>query len=496
MKKKLLLLPVIALGVCLAACNGYDDSKLWEEVNSLDSRVTSLETRCNQMNQNILALQGLITALQQKDAVTSVSALTDNSGYLITFSSGKEIRIYHGTNGKDGSNGSNGTNGKDGKDGHTPQISVKQDTDGVWYWTVDGEWLYVDGQKVRASAKDGQNGSNGINGQNGTDGVTPKFKIEEGSWFVSYDGEKTWSKLGVATGANGLNGEDGDAFFNGVTIKSDYVVFTLNDGLNTEIKLPFVTETQYSVHVDSPGTLSKLLPSDQRRRITSLKISGTLDETDMKFINCQLSSLENLDLSKASHPAVLNPFEAEVINRSLRNVSLGSLPKSDVDGSFNISYCIALETVTINTNNTVIRGRSKSNWFPTEITPSLSTVYIAEGISDILLNPGDIIYAKLDAIHLPSTLKRMNNKSFRMGGDGSVNKVISHAIVPPDAYSPPSYYGNIKTTEWTIRENIFAGSGVDTLYVPSNSVEAYIQHPAWGTYFKTILPIEEFKEEL
>ena len=43
----------------------------------------------------------------------------------------------------------------------------------------------------------------------GKDGITPKFKIENGFWFVSYNEGETWEELGKATGDQGLQGEQG-----------------------------------------------------------------------------------------------------------------------------------------------------------------------------------------------------------------------------------------------------------------------------------------------
>ena len=154
-----------------------------------------------------------------------------------------------GENGKDGANGNdgqNGTNGVDGKDGHTPQIGVKQDADGIYYWIVDGEWLLDDnGNKIKAVGKDGQdgqdgaNGNDGQNGTNGTDGITPELKIENGYWYVSYDDGATWKQLGKATGedgqdgingTDGKDGQDGDSFFQSVTEDENNVYITLTDG--------------------------------------------------------------------------------------------------------------------------------------------------------------------------------------------------------------------------------------------------------------------------
>lgn len=221
-----------------------------------------LKTMCNQMNTNISALQTLVSALQNNDYVTSVAPLMDNGvevGYTISFSKSNPITIYHGKNGadgrdgidgsdgRDGANGKDGINGEDGQDGHTPIIGVKQDSDGFWCWTVDGEWLLDNsGQRIKASGKDGTNGQDGAPGKDGKDGITPLLKIEDGYWFLSYDGGVTWSQLGKAVGENGHDGKDGkdgaigltgDSMFTGIdSSNGDFVIFTLIDG--TEIKVP------------------------------------------------------------------------------------------------------------------------------------------------------------------------------------------------------------------------------------------------------------------
>lgn len=169
------------------------------------------------MNTNISSLQTIVTALQNNVYVTGTTPLMKDGkeiGYTITFSKGNPITIYHG---KDG---------QDGEDGITPTISVKKDTDGVYYWTLNGEFIMVDGGKIQAEGKDGTNGTNG---------TTPQFKIENDYWFVSYDNGANWTQLGKATGEDGIGG---DSMFSGVDYKTstDYVIFTLADG--TQIKLP------------------------------------------------------------------------------------------------------------------------------------------------------------------------------------------------------------------------------------------------------------------
>ena len=211
--KKLLAFAALFAVVALTSCK-YDDDDLWNSVHGLENRVAKLEELCKQMNTNISSLQTIVTALQNNVYVTGTTPLMKDGkeiGYTITFSKGNPITIYHG---KDG---------QDGEDGTTPTIGVKKDTDGVYYWTLNGEFIVVDGGKIQAEGKDG------------TNGTTPQFKIENDYWFVSYNNGANWTQLGKATGEDGIGG---DSMFSGVDYKTstDYVIFTLADG--TQIKLP------------------------------------------------------------------------------------------------------------------------------------------------------------------------------------------------------------------------------------------------------------------
>ena len=235
--KRLFTLFAIALAFVASSCNKFDDSEIWDKLNEHDKRITALEELCKQMNTNIVALQTVVNALQKNDYITNVSPVRKDGevvGYTITFAHSDTITIYHGTNGKDGANGKDG---KDGKDGYTPQIGVMKDTDGIYYWTVDGEWL-LDGKGNKVQAN-GVNGTDGKDGNDGADGITPRLKIENDYWYVSYDNGATWTELGKATGedgSNGADGEDGDSIFKSVTQDDEYVYFNLADG--TMITLP------------------------------------------------------------------------------------------------------------------------------------------------------------------------------------------------------------------------------------------------------------------
>lgn len=216
MKKLLSLITLIGV-ITFSSCK-YDDDDLWNSVHGLENRVAKLEELCKQMNTNISSLQKIVEALEKNDYVTNVTPVMQNGkeiGYTIVFSKSNPITIYHGKDGQAGS---------DGDDGTTPSIGVKQDTDGIYYWTLNGEWLTDDlGDKIKAEGVDGD------------DGTTPKFKIENDYWHISYNNGETWEQLGKATGEDGAGG---DSMFTEIDYKTstDYVIFTLADG--TQIKLP------------------------------------------------------------------------------------------------------------------------------------------------------------------------------------------------------------------------------------------------------------------
>ena len=221
MRKGILL--IFTMLATLIGCGQYDDSELKSDINDLKSRMAALEKQCKNMNENLTSLQTIVDAIRKQDGVVSVTDLPDGQGYSVKFVSGKVIYLY---------------NGKNGTDGVTPKISVRKDSDGIYYWTVDGDWLIVDGKKVRAVGLDGKDGQSGNDGK---DAVTPQLKIVDGFWYISYDNGKYWTKLGKATGENGKDGQDGndgDVFFKSVTVEDGYAVFVMNDSEQTTLRIP------------------------------------------------------------------------------------------------------------------------------------------------------------------------------------------------------------------------------------------------------------------
>ena len=233
------LLSLLMCGLLLFGCGDkYDDSALRNDLNDLENRVAKLEELCKQMNTNISSLQKIVEALQDNLSISKVEQISD--GYIIHFSDGSTATIKNGKNSED-----------------APIIGVKKDTDGIYYWTLDGEWLTDEkGYKVKAQGTDGKDGVDGEDGTNGKDGITPQLKIENGRWMLSMDNGKTWTDIGQATGADGTDGEDGvdgkdgtNGIFKSVTEDNDNVYFTLED--DSVITIPKSDNSKFAIAFDT-----------------------------------------------------------------------------------------------------------------------------------------------------------------------------------------------------------------------------------------------------
>lgn len=221
---KLFAFGIITAGI-LSSCCKFDDSAIWDKLNEYENRIAYLEEVCKKMNSDLVNIQTLVTALESNDYIVNISPLATGDGYILVFKSGKSLVIYHG---------------KDGKDATIPTISIQKDVDGIYYWTIDNEWLLVNGEKVRASVADGKNGQ---------DGITPRFKIEDGDWYVSYDNEASWLKLGKAT-------NESPTLIVNISFDNDYVYIELIDGTILIMKRVPVTLDNENGESSLEGALS------------------------------------------------------------------------------------------------------------------------------------------------------------------------------------------------------------------------------------------------
>lgn len=219
MKTRFIFASTVAALLFTAVSCSYDDTEIKGKVDELDGRVTKLEEAVNSINTNVGSLMTIVNALEKEVKIDKVVDLEDGSGHIIMFTDGSSITV---------------TNGRDGNDGETPVISVGKDTDGLYYWKVNGDWLLDDGKKIPATSKT----------------EIPQIRVNEttGNFELSFDGE-SWQDIGSAGGAG---------IFKDVIDGEDEVIFILS-GDREPIVIPKAQKFALSVEstsipVDVPGS--------------------------------------------------------------------------------------------------------------------------------------------------------------------------------------------------------------------------------------------------
>lgn len=290
--KKIVFLVTIIATVLVSSCDKFDDTEIWEKLENHENRISALEELCKQLNTNINSLKTIVEALEKNDYITNVSPINKDGniiGYTISFAHSDTITIYNGSYGEDVS---------------TPQIGVKKGSDNIYYWTVNGEWLLdADGNKIKAV------------GQDGTNGVTPRLKIENNYWYVTYDNGATWIELGKATS------EPGDNLFKDIVVGDDYVTFYLNDDNETVFTIPLTNnDNQNYVNVN----IKYNYLWDQRADYKDLKIIINGKEyTAIGFYQIPSNTVINLSWSYAYSLFVNTSFQ-QAWGTASEDVSVGN----------------------------------------------------------------------------------------------------------------------------------------------------------------------------
>ena len=193
----------------VAACSEYDDSALWDEINSLKERVDKLEKDAADLNSDVNALRTTLQAIRDEDVVTGIRSIVvdGKAGWEITFRKSGTVNIFVD------------------RDSFAPRVGVTL-VDGVLCWTVDGEVLKdASGKPVSAV------------GPKGETGATPQFKVEDDYWYVKYSESEGWVKLGKAVDSTLAS------MFRSVALKDGNLVITLGDGRVLTIPVLSVAET-------------------------------------------------------------------------------------------------------------------------------------------------------------------------------------------------------------------------------------------------------------
>lgn len=206
--KKIIYMAGVALAVLASSCSGYDDDPVRKRIEELNAEVERLEKAATELNDDILAVRAFFLAAENGDVIKSCEALEGGSGYRIVFAEAGEIVVYNGKDTVD-------EGWKDGEAGKTPVVGIeKEESSGKFHWTVNGEALTdEEGNFVYLT----------IAADAGEDGAVPQFRVRDGKWEVSYNGN-LWQEL---IESSAVVPEGGMYWFTDVRENNEYYVFTL-----------------------------------------------------------------------------------------------------------------------------------------------------------------------------------------------------------------------------------------------------------------------------
>lgn len=254
------------------------------DIENLEGRITALEEWQKSVNTDIRSLQSLVAALEDKDYVTAVTPLEDGTGYVISFLKSGNVTIKHGERGEQG---------EKGEDGTTPVISMKLDTDGKYYWTVNGEWLLDNGNKIPVTGEKGDKGDTGSNG------LTP-YIGDNGNWWIGT------TDIGVKAQGDAIFAKDGIDY----TSDPDNVIFTLADG--TKVTLP--RTSALTVGFDSYETFMLTLTTN----VIDIILPETLKEEDYTALVAEVKNEAGVGMDIQTR-AASSPWQVEVTKPTFIN---------------------------------------------------------------------------------------------------------------------------------------------------------------------------------
>lgn len=237
----------ILFALMVMAVSGCKTDDLKDDVNDLKDRVTLLEEQVKILNDNIEAMAYILAPGNL--TISKVKESTDKSQFTITLSNGDELTLTIGEPGEV----------------VTPSIEVSEDG----YWIInDVKTLY------KAIGDNGDNG-NGI----------PQFKVIEGKWNVSFDGN-SWNEVdggdidGVVTETLGEQlfksaeiVEEGDSEYFVITTLDSEVIKLSVTGLTCDIKDETASFTtgeikDFDVKISGGEPLAPVYPAGWRAELT------------------------------------------------------------------------------------------------------------------------------------------------------------------------------------------------------------------------------------
>lgn len=209
----------------MASC--ADLSKVKDDIEDLNSRVTALEAQVQALNDNIQAIKTL------SDGGKTISKVeTDDEAYKLTLSDGTVLTLRQGSIGI----------------GKFPLLAIDEEG----WWTVD----YQDGAGVQYVLSNGKK----VKGR-GDDGTTPLFSVDaDGFWTVSYDGGHSYQQVKDVNGhpvkaVADTSGTGSDSYFANVEYQDGYIALTLKNG--EKYLVPVVSDFFCRIETDGSDQVFK-----------------------------------------------------------------------------------------------------------------------------------------------------------------------------------------------------------------------------------------------
>lgn len=393
---------LLILAFLTAGCSDYDDTKVVNRIDELEERLQSLEELCKQANTNMVSLQALIVAVQRNDTITGITAITKDGevvGYTITFAKGGPITIY---------------NSDAATSGQVPQIGVKEDADGNFYWTLGGEWMLdAEGNKIAVEEKE----------------TAPRFKVEEGYWYVSYDNGASWEQLGPAT--DGSTGSSESIFADVDTSQDGFIIFTLLDG--SKISVPTSQDHSYIDFLDNTVELLCIMNWDTNgddklsyeEAAAVESIGNVFQGTNIISFNefKHFTSVKRIEqqafrgckqLRRITLPENLEEmgeyvfYEASTLNELFIPASVSLI--EDVP----ISYCFAMSKLTVAEDNAVYDSRNGCNAIihteSNRLIAGCNTTVIPDGIQTIARAAFGA--SRIENVNIPNSVSTIEESAF------------------------------------------------------------------------------------
>ena len=248
--------------------------------------------------------------------------------------------------------------------------------------------------------------------------MTPKLRIKDGNWEVSYNNGVSWETLGSATG--GVV----PCPIKSVEVKGRYVLFTLNS--RDEIKIPLYNaitikfeETTIGMKASSQIDLLYTLTGGDNVKVSAIGegVRTSVDESAKKLtITTDVNFTGGKVLVHATDGNNVATVELTIVKEVLTYIEYGAMEELSCEGAFG-----GTDVEFVKEKSTFSASDEKGKWaFKGSIKrvesgafngkKSLQSIILPEGITAI--NNGAFLNSGLEAITLPESLEGIGQSVF------------------------------------------------------------------------------------